>query len=87
MMSEAGYPGVEMVIWNAVVAPAGTPREIVANVGAEILHILKLPEVQKSFANQGAEITPGDAAQLGNYIKSELSKFASVVKESGARID
>ena len=86
-MAEAGFPGVEIVIWNAVVAPTGTPKDITNKVSAEILGILKLAEVQKSFANQGAEMTPGGPEQLGPYIKSELAKFAKVVKESGARID
>lgn len=86
-MAEAGFPGAEIVIWNAVVAPTGTPKDITGKVSAEILNILKLAEVQKSFANQGAEMTPGGPEQLGPYIKSELAKFARVVRESGARID
>ena len=45
------------------------------------------PDVRQSFANQGAEVTPGDAEQLGAFIKSELAKYAKVVKESGVRID
>jgi tripartite-type tricarboxylate transporter receptor subunit TctC len=84
---ESGYPGLEIVIWNAVVAPAGTPAEITAKLGAEILSIATLPDVVQNFAKQGAEMTPRNAAELGAYMKSELAKFARVVKESGARID
>jgi tripartite-type tricarboxylate transporter receptor subunit TctC len=84
---ETGYPGAEIVIWNALVAPAGVPREISAKLSGSILDVLKQPEVGEAFAKQGAEMTPGTAQQLGVYIKAELAKFAKVVKESGARID
>ena len=84
---ESGYPGLEIVIWNAVVAPAGTPAEITAKLGAEIINIATLPDVVQSFARQGAEMTPRNATELGAYMKSEMAKFARVVKESGARID
>ena len=84
---EAGYPRMEIVIWNGVVAPVGTPQAIVAKLSAEILAILALPEVKQGFARQGAEITPAGPEQLAAYLKSELAKFATVVRESGARID
>jgi tripartite-type tricarboxylate transporter receptor subunit TctC len=84
---EAGYPGVEIVIWNALVAPAGVPKDITAKVSGNILEVLRQPEVGEAFARQGAEITPGGPQPLGAYIKAELAKFARVVKEAGARID
>jgi tripartite-type tricarboxylate transporter receptor subunit TctC len=84
---EAGYPGVEIVIWNALVAPAGVPKDITAKLSANILEVLKQPEVGEAFAKQGAEMTPGGPAQLGAYLKAELGKFARVVKESRARVD
>lgn len=84
---ESGYPQMEIVIWNGVVTPAGTPKDIVSRLSAEILAILALPEVKQGFARQGAEVTPAGPEQLGSYLKSELAKFAKVVKESGARID
>jgi tripartite-type tricarboxylate transporter receptor subunit TctC len=84
---EAGYPGVEIVIWNALVAPAGVPKDITAKLSANILEVLRQPEVGEAFAKQGAEMTPGGPRQLGDYLKAELAKFAKVVKESGARVD
>lgn len=84
---EAGYPSMEIVIWNAVMAPAGTPSEILTKLSAEILDILKLPEVKQTFDKLGMELTPGDAEQLRSYLHSELAKFAKIVKESGIRID
>jgi tripartite-type tricarboxylate transporter receptor subunit TctC len=84
---EAGYRDMEVVIWNAIVAPTGTPRDVVAKVGVDVLALLSLPDLRQSFASQGAELTPGNADQLSAYIRTELAKFAKVVKESGARID
>jgi len=84
---EAGFPGVEIVIWNAAVAPAGTPQDILDSLNEAILAALKLPEVKKSFDNLGMELTPGSASQLGSYIKAELAKFAAVVRESGESND
>jgi tripartite-type tricarboxylate transporter receptor subunit TctC len=84
---EAGYPQMEIVIWNGVVAPAGTSKDIVSRLGTEILAILALAEVKQGVARQGAELTPAGPEQLGVYLKSELAKFAKVVRESGARID
>ena len=83
---ESGYP-VDIVIWNGLVAPTGTPKPIIAKVSRDVLDVMAAPDVRQSFANQGAEVTPGDAEQLGAFIKSELAKYAKVVKESGVRID
>ena len=84
---ESGYPGVEIVIWNALVAPSGVPADVVAKVSANVLDVLKIGDVAQSFANLGAEVTPAGPRQLDAYLKSELAKFAKVVKESGAKID
>ena len=83
---ELGYP-VDIVIWNALVAPTGTPKGIIAKVSQDALAVMALPDIQQSFANQGAEITPGNAEQLGAYIKSELAKYAKVIRDAGVRID
>jgi len=84
---EAGYPRAEIVIWNAAMAPAGTPKEVLAKLSSEILDILRLPAVKQTFDKLGMELIPGDAEQLRTYLKSELAKFANIVKETGIRID
>lgn len=84
---EAGYPRMEIVIWNGVVVPSGTPQELVTKLTREMLSILSVASVQKNFRAQGAELTPADARAFGAYIKSELARFAIIVKQSGARID
>lgn len=84
---ESGYPGMEIVIWNAAMAPVGVPKDVLAKLSSEILDILKLPDVKKTFDKLGMELTPGDSEQLRNYLKAELAKFARVVKESNIRLE
>jgi len=84
---ESGYPDMEIVIWNAAMAPASVPKEIQAKLSAEILDILKLPDVKRTFDKLGMELTPGDAEQLRAYLKAELAKFARIVKESNIRLE
>lgn len=84
---ESGYPDMEIVIWNAAMAPAAVPKEIQTKLSAEILDILKLPDVKRTFDKLGMELTPGDAEQLRTYLKAELAKFARIVKESNIRLE
>jgi tripartite-type tricarboxylate transporter receptor subunit TctC len=84
---ESGYPGMEIVIWNAAMAPAGVPKEVLVKLSAEILDILKVPDVKQTFDRLGMELTPGDADQLRAYLKSESAKFARIVKETGIRLE
>ena len=80
-------PRFESSAWYGIVAPASTPRDIVAKLNREIAAILKLPDVRDVLAAQGIEIIGGTPEEFGRYIKSELGKWAAVVKKSGARVD
>jgi tripartite-type tricarboxylate transporter receptor subunit TctC len=86
-VSEAGLPGYESTSWNAVYAPAGTPREIVDKLNRESNAILQSPETRKFFAEQGAESGGGTPEQLAAFNRAELAKWAKVVKDSGAKVD
>jgi tripartite-type tricarboxylate transporter receptor subunit TctC len=74
-------------VWYAVLAPAGTPREIVAKLNTEIVRVLNEPQYHKILVD--AAITPVGSTpdELAQYIRKEIVKWAKVVKESGARID
>jgi tripartite-type tricarboxylate transporter receptor subunit TctC len=82
-----GYPSMDVVIWNGLLAPTGTPAEVLARAETDLLTVLKDPQVQKSFANQGAEMTPGDGRVLGQLIRSELARFSQVIREAKIRLD
>jgi len=86
-VSEAGLTGYDSTSWNAVFAPAGTPREVVERLNRELRAILETPETRKFFSDQGAESGGGTPEQLDAFVRAETAKWAKVVKDSGAKID
>lgn len=86
-IAEAGMPGFDVRAWWGVVAPAKTPQTVVARLNREIIRTLDLPDIREWFASQGADPVIMTPAQFGAYIKSEYTKWAKVVKDSGARVE
>ena len=86
-LSEAGLPGFDISTWWGFLAPAGTPKEIVAKWNAEVARILATPEMKAFFAQQGAEPSPTSPEAFGAMIQSEIVKYAKIVKASGAKVD
>lgn len=84
-VAEAGVPGYELTGWLAVFAPAGTPDAVVAKLNGEINRILALPEIQGRLAQQGLEPQTGTPAQLGALVRSDIPKWAKVIKEAGIK--
>jgi tripartite-type tricarboxylate transporter receptor subunit TctC len=86
-ISESGLQGFDANNWYGLLAPAKTPRAIVMRINAGVAKVLALPDVKEFLFNQGLDPAPGTPEQFGAYIKSEIGKWAKVVKESGARAD
>lgn len=86
-VAEAGVPGYDSASWNAIFAPAGTPREIVERLAKELNAILQSPETKAFFASQGATSGGGTPEQLQAFVNAETEKWARAVKASGARVD
>jgi tripartite-type tricarboxylate transporter receptor subunit TctC len=84
-VAEAGVPGYDMILWYGAVAPAGTPVAAVNRLNAEINKAIKLPDVRQRLASLGADPLGGSAAEFGKYIRSEISKYTKVVKDSGLK--
>ncbi len=80
-------PGYESSIWHGVLAPAGTSRDIVNRLRTEIVTILRVPEVRERFAREGAEPVGSTPAEFGAFIRSEMTKYAKLVKAAGIRAD
>jgi tripartite-type tricarboxylate transporter receptor subunit TctC len=82
-IAEAGVPGYEAINWWGIIAPAGTPRPIVARLHREITAIQQSPEMQKRFQAEAVEAVQMDTAEFGRYIESEIVKWSMVVKQAG----
>jgi tripartite-type tricarboxylate transporter receptor subunit TctC len=80
-------PQFESTVWYGLFAPAGTPADIVDKLNEEVLNILRMNDAKEIFAAQGIEIIGNSPAEFAAYIKSELAKWAVVVKKSGAKVD
>jgi tripartite-type tricarboxylate transporter receptor subunit TctC len=86
-MHEAGVAGYEFSTWYMLVVPAGTPAPVVDRLNAELRKILALPAVVEQFSAQGLEPTPSSPQEARAYLKSEVDKWAKVIRASGARPD
>ena len=86
-ISESGVPGYEAVAAFGVLAPAGTPREVVARLNTEINRAIRLPDMQERFLQQGATPAPGTPEEYAAFTRSEIAKWAKVVKVSGAKVE
>lgn len=86
-LAEAGVPGYEIGSWQAVYAPAGTPKPIVERLNAEIVKALKSPDVAERFAGLGMEPVANTPAQMAEFNKAEVAKWAKIVKEANIKAE
>ena len=86
-MVEAGVPGFEASSWFGVLAPAGTPPDIVARINGDVAKWLATPEAREKMIAQGAIAIGGSPDDFARHIAAETAKWAKVVKESGAKVD
>jgi tripartite-type tricarboxylate transporter receptor subunit TctC len=86
-MIESGFPGFETGSWFGVFAPAATPKDIIARLNTELLKIAQTPEMQQKLLQSGAEPAVKGSEEFAAYVRSETTKWAKVVKDSGATAD
>lgn len=84
---EAGLPDFEAVAWFGMLAPAGTPRDIVNRLNSEIVKVLNMPDVRDKLIGMGAEPVGSTPEQFDAHIQKEIAKWARIVKISGAVVD
>jgi tripartite-type tricarboxylate transporter receptor subunit TctC len=84
-LNEAGVPGYETTIWLGIMAPRGTPPEIVDRLNAEIAKIIAKPAIKEAWAKQGAVPMTMSAAEFGAFLKSDIEKWAKVIDKAGLK--
>jgi len=82
-LPEQGVTGVDVELWNGLLAPAGTPREIVARYNATVNEILRSPQIAEKLENQGIHAIGGTPERFGELIEKDIAKWLKVVKEAG----
>ncbi len=86
-VAEAGLPGYEVSVWFGVLAPAGTPQPVVQRLNAEIVKIVNAPDVRERFGKQGVEVQTSTPEQYQAFVRSEVGRWAKVIKEAGIKGD
>ena len=86
-MAESGLPGFDAPAWNGVLVPARTPAPIIARLNGEIVRALKMPDVLERMASLSFEPVGSTPAAFGVFLEAELTKWAKVAKEAGARAE
>jgi tripartite-type tricarboxylate transporter receptor subunit TctC len=86
-IAEAGVPGYEAIGWNGMAAPAALPAPILEKIHEAVVKIVRAPEMRQRLIDLGADPAPSTPGEFSALIKSELVKWAKVVKDSGARLD
>ena len=86
-LAEAGLTGYEIGSWQGVFAPAGTPPEIIRRLNTEIVKIINMPDVRDKLLGLGAEPVGDTPEEFAALVRTEVVKWADVVKKSGARVD
>ena len=86
-IAESGLPGYEAYSWAGVLAPAGTPREIVAKISTDLQRVMTQPDVKQRLSDAGAEASPTTPERFGQMLRSEIDKWAKVVKAADIKPD
>jgi tripartite-type tricarboxylate transporter receptor subunit TctC len=86
-VAELGLPGFDATTWHGLVAPAGTPRDIVATLNRATVQALRDPDTLRQLHDLGVEVNSSTPEEFAAYIKAEIPKWAAVVKASGAQVE
>src|SRR5690606_14336087 len=85
--AEAGVKDVEVVQWYAVMAPAGIPKQVADKLSAAVADAVNSPEMKQAIQTQGADPITANSTELASFIKTEIAKFARIIKELNIRVE
>jgi len=86
-IAEAGLPGYESYSWTAFVLPAGTPKDVVAKLSADLGKVMNMPDLKERMLVAGAELQPGTPEEFARILKNEINKWGKVVREAKITAD
>ena len=86
-ISEAGVTGYESITWFGMLAPSGTPKDIVARLHGALVKVVREPETKSQFEKLGYDAVGGTPAEFSTYIRAEYEKYGKIVKLIGAKVD
>lgn len=86
-LQEAGVAGYDASVWLALLAPAGTPPEIVAKLNAEVAKLMNSPDTKKALFDAGVEPSPSSPEEMTTYMAQELTRWGKVVKDAGIKLE
>ena len=86
-MIEAGVPGYEHLLWNAVLVPAATPKDAIARLDSELSKVVAAPDLRERFAAIGTDAISSTPEQYAAFIKTEMAKYARIIKSANIRIE
>jgi len=86
-MAESGVPEYDMVLWQGVFVPAGTPRAIIDRISADVAHILETPEMKERMAGAGVQIFSLGTDKFGDFFRNDIARWRGIVKQAGISID
>ena len=86
-IAESGYPGFEATNWFAYMAPAKTPKAVLNRLNAELVRVLRAPDIREQLLTHGMEAQPGSSEELARYIEREYATWGRVVKQAGIQAE
>ena len=86
-VAEAGVPDFKADVWFGVVAPAGTPGEIIAKLNQELVAVMRMPDVEEQLRRQGIEPMTSTPAEFAALLRADIKKWGELVRKTGARVD
>jgi tripartite-type tricarboxylate transporter receptor subunit TctC len=86
-VDESGVPGYDVTVWFGILAPAGTPREIVARLNTEMVKIMRSPEVADRFNKAGVDVVASSSEYFADFLKSEVARWGKVVQDANIKAD
>jgi tripartite-type tricarboxylate transporter receptor subunit TctC len=86
-ISEAGLPGFDLSAWHGLFAPAGTPAPIIAKLSAEVVRVLRMPDVEKRYNSQAVDVIASSPEEFAAFIRQDVAKFEKLIKTANIHVE